>query len=670
MFEKAPELLHTLKMESLENRSPDGDPMRLGTMVFCTILRELPTGESAEFPYPGIFGLEFTTGDVRAEWERRIAAEQDKDCPLSAPPPEFQPLAEAGCRVDDGGRGHTTIDFGDVLQNGLKSIYERVSARRTPFEECACEALLAVKAFAAKFGCRVPWEPARTLDEALQSIWLVYECIIFSELVPWSYSWGRMDRYLLPYIDDVDDATLTETFARFFRFLAAVNFNDDASALNVGGPDGFNRLSRAIISAVAQNRTTAPLLTVRVHDKMPDEDWELFLRPELLACGQPTMYGETACRAALRHRGYPEDVIDRWAVNSCMGLVIPGEEWQDMWGAVVPQTLALELVLNNGRFFRDTAPFETGVAPVELTTYHVLYQQLLKYIQFLFRSSVDAEDKRRADFMEHFQNVFVSLFYKDCIERQKEVRDGGVRIRTMIVETMGLVNLADSLFTIRKLVFEERKYTLGEIAAALKTDFADAPELLSDISRLPKFGENAGGAEAIMKQLANDIAVIAEQFNTDAFICAPSLHTLHSHIGHGGGQLATADGRRAGAPLAKNAGTNPDVHAPHTSLVLSVSCWDQSRFSGGQPLDLWIDAKDWHDKENVRRYAALFRTYFSRGGLQLQINGADPAELRAAMEHPERYGHLIVRIGGFSMRFVDLQRDAQEDFIRRFASGM
>ena len=108
----------------------------------------------------------------------------------------------------------------------------------------------------------------------------------------------------------------------------------------------------------------------------------------------------------------------------------------------------------------------------------------------------------------------------------------------------------------------------------------------------------------------------------------------------------------------------------HTSLVLSVSSWDQSRFSGGQPLDLWIDAKDWHDKENVRRYATLFRTYFRRGGLQLQINGADPADLRAAMDHPERYGHLIVRIGGFSMRFVDMQRDAQEDFIRRFASGM
>ena len=630
----------------------------------------MPAGQNAEFPYPGVFGLEFTTPEIRADWEKRFTATQGPTPSFSTLPPQFQPFANAGCRIDDGGRGHTTIDYAEVLTKGLKSFYEQVATGNTPFEKCARKALLAVKEFAAQYNAQVPWEPARNFEEALQSIWLTYECIIFSELVPYSYSWGRMDQYLLPFAADLSEDELTDKFTLFFRFLNQVNFNDDASALNVGGEKGFNKVSRAILEAAARNKMPAPMLTVRVSDALSKDDWERFLRPELLTCGQPTLYGEESCRAALRQRGLPEENISRWAANSCMGLVIPGEEWQDMWGAVIPQTLALELTLNQGCFFNKTAICDTSVTPVELTSYSILYQQLLKYIEFLFNAAVSANRERCANFMMMFQNVFVSLFYKDCIARKKEVRNGGVRHHTMIVETMGLVNLADSLITIRKLVFEEKKYTLAELTEALKTNFVNAPELLADIAKLPKFGENNGLPEAVLKQLTDDIAEIAERFKTEAFLCAPSLHTLHNHISYGRMLEATADGRRKGEPLAKNAGTSPAVQTEHTSLILAASCWDQSRFSGGQPLDLWISAKDWHEKEQVHRYAALIKTYFKRGGLQLQFNGADPAELRAAMEYPGKYGHLIVRIGGFSVRFVDIPRNEQEDFIRRFANGM
>ena len=670
MFENAPEILLTLQIETMQKFSGRNDPLLLGTELFCTALKNLPAETSADYPYPGIFGLGSVTPEVREAWKKRIAAAGRNQPEFSSIPAEFLPLAEVGCHVDDGGRGHTNIDFGEVLQKGLKSIWKRLAAGESDFEKCACKTLLAVKDFAAKYGCSVPWEPAGNFDEALQSIWLVYECIIISEIVPYSYSWGRMDQYLLPYAADLTEHELTEKLARFFRFLNEVNFTDDASALNVGGQEGFNRLSRAIIAAVEQNRMPSPMLTVRVHEKLPDEDWALILRPGLLAYGQPTLYGEEACRTALQYRGIQPEHISQWAVNSCMGLVIPGKEWQDMWGAVLPLTLALELTLNQGHFFKEKTPFETTVEAKELTDYAVLYQQLLEYTKTMFAAAVAANRKRCKEFMEHFQNVFVSLFYDDCISRRKEVRNGGIQYHTMTVETMGLVNLADSLVSIQKLVFEEKKYTLAELTEALKNNFATAPQLLADIAKLPKFGENGGFPEAVLQQLAEDIADIADQFSTDEFFCAPSLHTLTKHIDYGLILEATADGRRAGEPLAKNAGTSPSVKTAHTSLILAASSWNQPRFSGGQPLDLWIAANDWHDPEQVNRYAALFRTYFKRGGLQIQVNGADPAELRQAMEHPEKYGHLIVRIGGFSVRFTALQRKAQEDYLLRFANGM
>ena len=454
--------------------------------------------------------------------------------------------------MEDGGRGHTTIDFNEVLQKGLKHLYTLVSTQTTTFGKCACQTLIAVKEFAEKFGCQVPWEPARNLDEALQSIWLIYECIIISEGVPYSYSRGNMDQYLLPFAENISEEVLTEKFAVFFRFLNEVKFNDDASALNIGGTQGFNKVSRAIIEAFVRNKMPGPMLTVHVPRKFPLEDWGRILRPELISCGQPTLYGEESCRAALSSRGVPKEKLPFWAANSCMGLV----------------------------------------------------------------------------------------------------------------------NLADSLFTIKKLVFEEKKYTLAELKQALKNDFADTPELLADILRLPKFGENRGEVEKILQQLTDDVAEIAEEFCDEEFFCTPSLHTLHKHIDCGLQLGATADGRHAGEPLVKNAGTSPMVKTVHTSLILAASCWDQSRFSGGQPLDLWIPADVWNDPENIHRYAALFSTCFERGGLQLQINGVDTAELKAALEYPEKYDHLIVRIGGFSMRFIELDRRAQEDFIRRFSNGM
>ena len=268
MFENAPELLLTLQIETMKKFSEEENPILLGTELFCSTLENLPIGNSIKYPYPGIFGLEFTTSREQTIWKKRIASAGTNRPAFCSIPPEFLPLAEVGCNVENGGRGHTTIDFGKILQTGLRPIWERLAQSDTIFDKCACKTLLAVKEFAQKYGCSVPWEPAHNFDEALHSIWLIYECIIISELVPYSYSWGRMDQYLLPYTENMTESELTEKITLFFRFLNEVNFNDDASALNVGGPEGFNKLSRSIIEAVARNKMPAPILTVRVNEKL------------------------------------------------------------------------------------------------------------------------------------------------------------------------------------------------------------------------------------------------------------------------------------------------------------------------------------------------------------------------------------------------------------------
>ncbi|MBP5639962.1 MAG: DUF3029 family protein [Victivallales bacterium] len=669
MFEQSRNILRTLLAEGVRQFSDSASPLRKGADVFTYLLEGLPrcVGE-----YPGTFGLEHLPLLERKAWEERIRAAQSSPFIFGSEPPTISKFRELGFSVDNGGQGHITISYDHVLQNGLKSFYEQLDLSHE-FDRTVGDTLLAVKQFAESYHCRVPWEPARCFDEALNSVWLVYEAIVLSEHVPWSYSWGRMDQYLLPFAKGLSRSEMKNKFVSFFHFFNQVPFKDDACALDIGGPDGFNEVSRAIIDAVAEVHLPAPLLAVRVSRNLPNEDFALLLRKELLTCGQPTFYGEESCRKALKRRGLPEYEIENWAASSCMGLMIPGREWQDMWGAVLQMTTALELALNHGSFFLMPPPVPCGVPPMKLADYdcfETLYQQVLRYIRYFFDVFIPAESAKCAVCMKQLQNAFAVPFHDNCLARKKEMRDGGIRYRTMIVETMGLANLADSLYTLDQLVFTQKKYTLEKILTALKNDFTGAEELLAEIHALPKYGQNDEKADALMRRLSADVADIAEHFSSNGFFCAPSLHTLDHHVSYGQRIEATADGRHAHAPLAKNAGTGVEVQATHTQRILSTLSWDQSRFSGGQPLDLWINPAEWDTSDGIYAYTKLFRTYLEGGGLQLQVNGADPETLKDAMTHPEQYPDLTVRIGGFSVRFVQLDARKQLDLIKRFSNGI
>lgn len=670
MFDSAEKILHAITMESYDRQDKSLHPLLLFSHVFCDMLSALP---AIHAPFPGCFGLDECTPGEQSDWERRIAMAAGRDITYADPTPESLACRQIGFMVQmDAGHGHTTVDFAAVLTHGLKYYYEQVQGD-SPFDKAVAESLLAVKAFAERYGRRVPWEPAANFDEAIDSIWLTYECIVISEHVPWSYSWGRMDQYLLPFVKSMSRAEMTEKFIRFFRFLNQFPIIDAASALNLGGPDGFNDISRAIIDAVATLKMPSPLLTVRISRKLTEEDLMLTLRKELLCCGQPTFYGEEACRAALAERGLPPEDIDNWAANSCMGITIPGREWQNMWGTVILMPFALEMALNNGRLLKEVFPVEHNVPSVAIDEYadfEALYQQVMKYIRFFFDFSVAQVRINNARTRKIYQNAFVSVFYDDSIGRKKEVRDGGAVYMDMIVETMGMVNLADSLYSIRRLVFDEHKYSLADIAKAMGTDFEGIPELLADIKRLPKYGQNDPQVDALVVRITEDCAGMAKKLSDEHFFCTPSLHTLDTNIPYGTHCAASPDGRRSGSPLAKNAGTRPDVSVSHTSLLLSATAWNQAKYSGGQPVDLWIDPSEWSTLEGRRKYAGLMKVFFERGGLQLQVNGADPNVLRDAIAHREKYPDLYVKIGGYSARFASLSRDNQLDFIARFSAGM
>ena len=593
---------------------------------------------------------------------------------------------------------HTTVDYPLVLRQGLAAIAAEiraankgeVDAGRREQREAMALALEAVVAWAERFAdlaaaaglaeiaarCRrVPREPARSFADAMQAVWFVHAAVGISELSQSSLSLGRLDQYALrQFLADGPERSqpyLDALFAKLNRY------GDPACAVNLGGGDAdgadqLNDLSRLIVAIVRQRRAPAPILAARIHDGLAGADFDRLTEPGLLRISQPTFYGEEPCREALRRRGVPADEVAGWCANSCMGLMMPGAEVADMWAGVVTWLLPLELALNGGRPFVGDLPLPLATPPrADYASFAELVEQVLAYVDEFVALCIGRNRAHTARVAAEFPNPFLSALLDDCRTRGLDRAGGGARYHTGTIEAFGLVNAADALRAVRALHFEQDAYSLSELVAAARNDFAETPDLLAAIRAVPKFGDGDPAADALARELAERFAASVRRHSPERPQYLASFHTLNAHLHAGTRYGASLDGRRAGAPLAKNAG--PSLRGrpqAHTRVVRSAARLPQADFAAGQALDLSIDAESLRPLPARRAFQALLRTYFADGGLQIQVNGLTAADLRDAIAHPEEHGDLLVRIGGYSARFVALPPAIQREMAERFAAGL
>ena len=656
-----------------------------------------------------------------AAWSRR-AEEPAPATPRSRTTDVFRELDERFfCRPSAGGQAHTTVDYPRVIGRGLGGVVAEITRRKpqasgeeAQYLEGMVIALEAVMLWSRRHAAlahrwaeetrpgaererlleiaircgHVPAFPARSVLEALQAIWLVHVAVAVSEHSGSSLSLGRLDQYLYPlFLGDlargVDEADLRGSLAGFFRKLNGLDDGnvqlgmDPSMAVNLGGVgldgrDQLNPLSELITDVVKELRLPGPLLAVRVHRGLSPAALDRFLEPELVEMGQPTFYGEEPCRAALLRRGVARDVVHAWAANSCMGLMMPGEEWSNMWGSVVNVLLPLELALNGGRPFAGALrlPFSVHV-PAAYATFEQLFEVAVSGVRELVDLLVGETAERTRKRASESPNPFVSSLLGDCVRRGRDRLVGGCRYQTVIVEAFGLVNAADALLAIRKLVFEEGRWELSDLVRSAMADFAGYDEVLRAVLAVPKYRNGDPEADALTRDLAGCFAAAVSRHSGDGIAYLPSFHTLSAHIPAGARMGASLDGRRAGEPLAKNVGTSPGrAKEGHTALMRSAATIGQTAFSGGQALDVWVDPRDLGVVEGRRKVAGLLRTYFELGGLQVQVNGVSPGVLRAAMEDPSGHRDVLVRKAGFTTRFVTLPRFEQDELVERFEAGM
>ncbi len=589
---------------------------------------------------------------------------------------------------------------------------------------------------------RVPEHGAESFYEACQSFWFVQQ-LLQLESSGHSISPGRFDQYMYKYYKkDLDAGKLTREFAQELLDCIWVKLNDlnkcrDAASaegfagyslfqnLIVGGQDKdgcdvTNDLSFMCITASKHVFLPQPSLSIRVWNKSPHD---LLLKAADLTrtgIGLPAYYNDEVIIPSLMSRGLTLEDAREYNIIGCVEPQKAGktEGWHD--AAFYNMCRPLELVFSNGWDKGEKISIETGRVE-DMTTFEEFYDAYKKQMEYNISLLVNADNAIDTAHAVRCPLPYLSCMVDDCIKRGKTVQEGGAVYNFTGPQGFGIANMADSLYAVKKLVFDEKKVTLGEYKRALAMNYGQgfdavsAGEIVSEILR--EMGANgvsvseeqvAGMITAVMnaelpaeeKKKYEDLRAMIEEVpkfgndieEVDMFArdvaytytrpllryrnprggqFQAGLYPVSANVPLGAQTGATPDGRLAHTPVAD--GVSPsagkDVHGP-TAAANSVSKLDHGIASNGTLFNQKFHPTALSGEKGLENFVALIRSYFDQKGSHMQFNVVDRETLLDAQAHPEKYAHLVVRVAGYSALFTTLSKSLQDDIIRRTEQGL
>jgi len=571
--------------------------------------------------------------------------------------------------------------------------------------------------------CRkVPMQPAESLHEALQSVWFIH-AILHSTL---NYtSIGRPDQYFHPYYQaDLKAGTIDYSYARelmgsfLTKFNERVQLNNDhienhftfgdwsqggdpdletthlkmsndaeytygqsqnhwlqnavVSGLNADGTDGTNDLSIMIIDVVNEMDLIDPLITVRLHKDSPDRIVDCAAKWLARGGAQPTvMNDDTVVSGMVDRLGIAAEDAHDYSTDGCWES-LPYGRTEFNYGHI-EVLLSLESTLNRGRSLLNGNAIGPDSGPLEQ---YETFPQLFDAYKAQVKNRLDVALRNKIDYYDEVYKIapvpFLSALTKDCLANGRDLTRRGARYRLYAPLVTGFSHAVDSLAAIRKVVFEEQKMTLTELVDALRNNWEDQERMrLYCQNMVPKYGNDDDYVDQIGVELLTFYADICDEKNKeiDLLILAPGIGTFENYPRLGYVCGASADGRKAQAPIASNYSPSfgMDLAGP-TAVLRSATKMDLSRFNDGCPIDLRMNFNDseGHGRDAIRSY---LRSFVRMGGVILTISKVSTETLRTAQKEPENYASLRVRLGGLTAYYVQLCETQQNEFIRRTEHG-
>ena len=659
-------------------------------------------------------------------------------------PEEVRVFMETGVFGMEGklnaGDAHLAVNYERILKDGLRGYEKRVKEYKATLDltdpdsidkYCFYNAVLivleAVRNFANRYSVlakklaekelnqerkielleisricsKVPYEPAETFREAVQSVWFI-QLILQIESNGHSLSYGRFDQYMYPYYDrDIKNGTIKESEALelltclWIKTLTINKVRSQAHTLSSAGSpmyqnvtiagqtidkkDAVNDLSFLVLKSVAQTRLTQPNLTVRYHKNINKHFLDECVEVMRLGFGMPALNNDEIIIPSFMDWQVKEEDAYNYSAIGCVETAVPGK-----WGyrctgmSYINFPRMLLCTMNNGVDLTSNKRFTKGYGYfTEMESYEELLKAWDKTIREITRYSVIVENVIDKASERDVPDILCSALTDDCIARGKTIKEGGAVYDFISGLQVGIANMADCLAAIKKLVYEEKKITRQELWNAILDDFSSPEnkkiqEML--IREAPKYGNDDDYVDQLIVEAYDSYIDEIKKYPNTRYNRGPiggiryaGTSSISANVGQGMSTMATPDGRNAFEPLAEGCSPahNSDKNGP-TAVFKSVSKLRTNKITGGVLLNQKMTPQMLSTEENRQKLELLIQTFFNRlHGYHVQYNIISKETLIDAQKHPEKHKDLIVRVAGYSAFFNVLSKKTQDDIIGR-----
>jgi formate C-acetyltransferase len=665
-----------------------------------------------------------------------------KDKGLAMMPPESKIFYDLGIIKAEGnitsGDAHLAVSYETILKKGLKDYQKRTEQalrildlttmdgmNKYHFYKAVLIVIEAVRSFAGRYADlaeheaqsaavnrkkelltmaqilrKVPYEPADSLHEAVQSLWLIH-LVLQIESNGHSLSYGRVDQYLYPYYKhDIDKGIITQDSAcelltnlwlktftiNKVRSWSHTQFSAGSPLyqnVTIGGQtinkkDAVNPLSYLILKSVAQVHLPQPNLTVRYHRNISDDFMRECIEVVRLGFGMPAFNNDEIIIPSFIEKGVKEEDAYNYSAIGCVETAVPGK-----WGYRCTGMSFLNFPKSLLIGLNDGVDLESGTKLMEGTghfcrmhSYDDVKNAWNKTIRYFTRQSIIIETCCDMVLEKDVPDVLCSALVEDCIGRGKTLKEGGAVYDFISGLQVGIANMADSLAAIKKCVFEDKKLTPQQLWDALVSDFSgeEGERIRRILIDAPKYGNDDDYVDKLICEAYDVYIDEIKKYHNTRYGRGPiggtyyaGTSSISANVGQGMGTLATPDGRKAHTPLAE--GCSPshamDVNGP-TAVFKTVAKLPTHEITGGVLLNQKVTPQILEKETDRTKLVYLIRTFFNRlNGYHVQYNVVSRATLLDAQLHPEKHRDLIVRVAGYSAFFNVLSRQTQDDIIAR-----
>lgn len=589
------------------------------------------------------------------------------------------------------------LNYKKLMKYGLEGLKELIQSKeQNEFRKCSYESICLIQcviehqivlAESAKVGADearikdldlmkedlryIKDKKPATFHQALQLFWIYALCAGV-------INYGRMDDVLGPFLQsDLDNGIIDEDEA--YRYLKSLwkMIENRRTTVNgriiVGGmgrenPKEADTFARVCMRVCKDTRYVEPQFTLRFCKDTPRDIIDMAYDCIGSGATYPTLYNDEVNVPAVMYAMRVErEIAEQYVPFGCGEFVIQGKS------VGTPNILLnllkiLNITLNSGM---DPMDGKKKNGPVEIPdysqfeTFEALYEKYKELLDYYLDLSVQAQYHSYKVMKERVSFLFTSILMDDCINRGKAVLDGGVEILGGTNETYGNINSSDALWAIKKLVFMDKKYSLGELHQAQLANFEGYERIQKDLLDQDKYGNDKTKCDELANDLYEFVAKGNRQrgidYGMDYFLIVISNNQTNTDWGHE--TFASLDGRKTGVYL--NPANNPQGGAAKngpTACLNSLSRF-KAKYHGGSVQNIKFTPRMFNkDRKKIKM---LFDTYFKKGGCQLMVTVVDHGILEDAQKNPKNYPDLIVRVAGYSAVFVNLTKDIQEELLSR-----